>query len=372
MLSRGGCVVQRGLCSSVSAVLQHSAGSGLILQSLSTDVYQNLALEDWIHDAADLQDRGVLLMWRSRGAVVVGRHQNPWQEADLPVMRDRGVPLARRRSGGGTVFHDLGNINFTFFTSKKNYDRHRNLGVVTGALKALRPGLDVRATERFDILLGGRYKISGTAAKLGRTSAYHHCTLLCSADRRLLSAVLKPTSQGIKSNATPSVPSPVQNLLDQDPSLDSETIQNAVADQYNSEFGFRGPVRQVDPSDELMFPGISRLTLDLQTWDWRFGRTPPFSLQTSLQLRDRASQTLTKATVTMEIKSGIIERCDLDVPSDWLPGPLCEELGSMLVGGRFCPSQTAAVSAALLRSSSQSPAVLTRLQNLCENVAALM
>lgn len=138
-----------------------ASDTGLVLCSRSTDVYQNLALEDWIDANVDLQKRSVLLLWRNRPAVVVGRHQNPWTECSLPAMREAGIPLARRRSGGGTVYHDLGNLNLTFFTSKKAYDRRRNLKVVTDALRLLQPGLDVRATDRFDILLNGHLKISG-------------------------------------------------------------------------------------------------------------------------------------------------------------------------------------------------------------------
>lgn len=138
-----------------------SGEAGLVLRSRSTDVYQNLALEDWIDANVDLQQRSVLLLWRNRPAVVIGRHQNPWTECNLPAMRRAGIPLARRRSGGGTVFHDLGNLNLTFFTSKKAYDRRRNLKVITDALQQLRPQLDVQATDRFDILLNGRLKISG-------------------------------------------------------------------------------------------------------------------------------------------------------------------------------------------------------------------
>ncbi len=180
-------------------LLRWDGKAGIILKSSSTGIFENLALEDWIHDHVDLQNRSMLLLWRNAPVVVIGRHQNPWQECNLPLMRRLGIPLARRRSGGGTVFHDFGNINMTFFTSKKKYDRHRNLKVVTSALKALRPDLDVAATPRFDILLNGHYKISGTAAKLGKTSAYHHCTLLCSVDRSILSSVLKSnTSEFIK------------------------------------------------------------------------------------------------------------------------------------------------------------------------------
>lgn len=139
-----------------------SSDTGMILHSRSTDVYHNLALEDWIDSNMDLQQRSILLLWRNRPAVVIGRHQNPWTECNLSVMRSAGISLARRRSGGGTVYHDLGNLNLTFFTSKKTYDRQRNLGVITEALQRIRPELDVLATDRFDILLNGHFKISGS------------------------------------------------------------------------------------------------------------------------------------------------------------------------------------------------------------------
>ncbi|XP_010884599.2 lipoyltransferase 1, mitochondrial [Esox lucius] len=356
--------------STLSAVIDETVNSGLILKSMSTDVFENLALEDWIHDHVDLQTRSILFLWRNAPAVVIGRHQNPWQECNLQAMRQKGIPLARRRSGGGTVFHDLGNVNLTFFSSKKKYDRHRNLQVVTSALKGLRPDLDVRATERFDILLNGHHKISGTAAKLGRTAAYHHCTLLCSTDRVLLSAVLKPTCQGIHSNATQSVPSPVKNLLDEDPTLDADTIMEAIASQYNTEFGFSSPITNVDPSDELLLPGIQKMAHELLAWEWIFGKTPNFRICTTFEMKDGTS--ICNVTLNMDIKKGIIEYCHIDVPSDWLPMELSQEFSSHLIGGKCCPYEMSVLAAELLRTASRNKELGRKMYNLCKKVIFMM
>ncbi|XP_028255592.1 lipoyl amidotransferase LIPT1, mitochondrial [Parambassis ranga] len=367
-LLRGG--VQWAVSRTCSSLFMDSDSAGLVLQSQCTDVYQNLALEDWIDSNVDLQERSVLLLWRNQPAVVIGRHQNPWAECNLPAMRAAGIPLARRRSGGGTVYHDLGNLNLTFFASKKAYDRKRNLKVVTETLRRLQPGLDVQATDRFDILLNGHYKISGTASRLSRKSSYHHCTLLYAADRSALSAVLRPSCPGIQSNATPSVPSPVVNLKEHAPSLQWEELLGAVAQQYASEFGLSSSSVLVDPSDDSVFPGVDLLAAELRSWDWTFGRTPKFSVKTLLELTDDQLPARRSAQLCMEVKGGRIESCELDVPADWLPERLSGELSGVLVGERFCPHRAAAAVTALLRSESSE--LHGRLNKLCDAVVAVM
>ncbi|XP_037552309.1 lipoyltransferase 1, mitochondrial [Nematolebias whitei] len=346
-----------------------SGGAGLVLQSQSTDVYQNLALEDWIDAHVDLEHRSVLLLWRNEPVVVIGRHQNPWTECDLSAMRRLGIPLARRRSGGGTVYHDLGNLNMTFFASKKAYDRQRNLKVVTEALKRLCPELDVRATERFDILLNGHYKISGTASRLSRKSSYHHCTLLHSSDRPALSTVLRPSRAGIQSNATPSIPSPVTNLTDHAPSLEWDQLLEALAQQYNREFGLCSASTIVDPSAESSFPGVGSMAAELRSWEWTFGKTPKFSIESRLQLTDEQLGARCPAELHMEVKNGRVDSCRLDVPADWLPLQQSRQLSDVLVGERFCPHRAAAAVTELLRS--ESGQLRRRLLNLCEAVVAV-
>ncbi|TDH06467.1 hypothetical protein EPR50_G00113720 [Perca flavescens] len=319
---------------------------GQVLVSRSTDVFENLALEQWL-DSSSSPGARRLLLWRNRPAVVIGRHQNPWAECDLAAARRRGVALARRRSGGGAVYHDLGNLNVTFLAPREAYDRRRNLSVVTGALRRARPGLDVLATERLDVVLNGSFKISGSASRLSRTPPYHHCTLLHSADRSAPPPVLRPSCPGIHSNATPSVPSPVANLLDHDPTLQWDELLEALVQQYNAEFGYDAVMAPVDPADELAFPGVGQLAAELRGWDWTFGRTPKFSVQSVLDLRD-ATATSCSARLRVEVKAGLVQSCELDVPSHWLPGGAERRAGRRAGRGPVLPGSGAAAAVAVV------------------------
>lgn len=138
----------------------------------------------------------------------------------------------------------------------------------------------------------------------------------------------------------------------------------------SSEFGVQGgKVVAVQPADEQSFAGIDQSIAMLRSWDWTHGRTPKFSVSTTLELTDHDCSKACTANVHLEVKSGRVERCELSVPPDWLPGGACSELAALLAGARFCPSETAPIIAAFLRSK---PCEETRLRNLCENIVALM
>lgn len=102
--------------------------------SQSNDIYTNLALEDWLYKNFDFSHHHVLLLWANQPCVVIGRHQNPFTEANVSKLMERGITLARRNSGGGAVYHDPGNLNCTFFTPRERYDRKYNLNIVTRSL----------------------------------------------------------------------------------------------------------------------------------------------------------------------------------------------------------------------------------------------
>ena len=160
--------------------------------SQSNDVFTNLALEDWFYRNKNFEKNDLLLFWINEPCVVIGRHQNPWAEVDFSQLSQHGIQFSRRNSGGGTVYHDQGNINCTFFSTRLGYNRKRNLELICEALTK-EWNLNVEVSPREDIILDQTYKISGTASKLGNKVAYHHCTLLIHVDTSKLLQALRPT-----------------------------------------------------------------------------------------------------------------------------------------------------------------------------------
>ena len=130
-----------------------------VFLSQSHNVFTNLALEDWLYRNFRFGRHNVLMVWRNSPCVVIGRHQNPWREVNTQYLHAAGMPLARRNSGGGTVYHDLGNLNLTFFSSRQQYDRDANLALVAEALRQ-GWGFDITVNGRDDILLDNAFKVS--------------------------------------------------------------------------------------------------------------------------------------------------------------------------------------------------------------------
>lgn len=126
--------------------------------SQSNDIFTNLALEDWMYKNFDFTNHHVMLLWINSPCVVIGRHQNPWLEANIGNGTDHGVQLARRNSGGGTVYHDNGNLNMTFFTPKDRYNRKQNLEIITSALNR-EWGLKAEINKKDDIVIDGINKV---------------------------------------------------------------------------------------------------------------------------------------------------------------------------------------------------------------------
>lgn len=244
--------------------------------SQSHDVYTNLALEDWIYAHVDFSQQQLLMLWQNNPCVVIGRHQNPWMEANLPYLHQQGISMARRNSGGGCVYHDLGNLNLTFFTNREQYNREGNLQLICDTLRE-RWGVGALMNQRKDITLNG-FKVSGTASKLGRNIAYHHCTLLLSADTHTLHHALNSNKDMYSTKATASVSSPVCTLQSQVSGINMQDLMVSVGERFlnKGEAAQQQGFHKVNPTNSW-FQDLRSHHSHLSSWDWVYGHTPPFT-----------------------------------------------------------------------------------------------
>ncbi|XP_052802395.1 lipoyltransferase 1, mitochondrial-like isoform X2 [Mya arenaria] len=216
-------------------------------------------------------------MWRDSPCVVIGRHQNPWVECNVPYCELFSVKVARRKSGGGAVYHDDGNVNVSFITDRSLYNRRANLQSVVDAL-ADKWAIPLSINDREDILIYNKNKVSGTASKLSRDKSYHHFTLLCKADRIRMSSILHSNMEGVSSKATKSTPAPVGNLSDHQPNVDFDSVVHVISEAYIKDRQNLN-ITNVNPLDEIMFPGVTKHAEELMTWGWIYGKTPHFTIQ---------------------------------------------------------------------------------------------
>lgn len=244
-----------------------------VLLSESTNPWFNLATEDWIFRELDPHTH-TLFLWRNDNTVVIGRHQNPWVECKVQKMEDDGVYLARRQSGGGAVFHDLGNTNFTFLSARDGYDQDANFAIIISALATF--GITAERSGRNDILAEGR-KISGSAFKHTKERSFHHGTLLINADLGRLVDYLNPHKKKLTAKGIKSVRSRVANLTEFDSSLDHDTISQAVMESFFTYYGARCEPELLDGSTLRAIPSLDRYYQQMADWEWRFGHTPDFS-----------------------------------------------------------------------------------------------
>lgn len=240
--------------------------------SQSTNPWFNLALEEEFVNSVK-PDEIILYLWQNQNTVVIGKHQNPWREVLVKELESDNGKLARRLSGGGAVFHDLGNLNFTFIMHKTHEDLHRQLGVIVNGVKSL--GIQAEFSGRNDILAEGR-KFSGNAFYYGRDNYYHHGTILVDVDMTKLGRYLNVSLKKLNAKGVESVKSRVINLKTLNPRLTLPMTKDAICDAFEAEYG------KCDETHMISETTASKSALDryhhYASWEWRIGKTPKFDV----------------------------------------------------------------------------------------------
>lgn len=233
----------------------------------------NFAFEEALFHS-DRLDGPVLLLWVNAPCVVIGRHQNPWREVALKALYEDGIPLIRRMSGGGTVYHDLGNLNYSFIASGKQYNEHENFQMILKALSAL--GVEANLNQRKDIVVGD-FKNSGNAFYMRGNKRLHHGTLLVNTDHHKLWRYLDTDGDAIEQRGIISKKSEVINLSDLDSGISVDRVKKVIVDtvkHFHKDVKiFYGDKSLLTEQQEKVYKNALKRH---ETWEWRFGETPSF------------------------------------------------------------------------------------------------
>lgn len=268
----------------------------LLIYNDNTNPYFNLAMEEYLlkNSTEDL-----FILWRNKPSVIVGKNQNTLSEINLEYVKENSIPVVRRQSGGGAVFHDLGNINFTFITNNNNSfsDFKKFTQPIIDLLKTM--GLDATFSGRNDLLIDGK-KFSGNAQYNYRNKVMHHGTLLFSSQITDLSNALKVKSIKFEGKGIKSVKSRVTNISEH---LDTKMSVLEFKDlimNYMASIDSDNKLYTLSKED---IDGIEKLVeKKYNTWEWNFGNSPKYSFSNELKYPGG------NVEFNLEINKGVISK----------------------------------------------------------------
>ena len=304
----------------------------LVVRAARQCPYGNIAAEKLLMDAV-APGQVVLYLWRNARTVVIGRNQSAHAEVNLSELERDGGKLARRYSGGGAVYHDLGNLNFTFIARRDAYDVTRQTQVIVEAVRAL--GVDAQVTGRNDVLVGGR-KFSGHAYYRSGEACYHHGTLMVDVDVEQLSRYLRPSADKLLARGVRSVRSRVTNLVDIVPTLTVAQLDESLCAAFAREYG--GVPREQAVDEVLDASALHELAERLAS--------PAWLLRDEQEFAHVARERFAWGGVTLRytLEEGRI--CACSIASDGLEADYLEAVPALLAGCEFSPAALEAALAA--------------------------
>jgi len=272
----------------------------LIINRSQTDPYFNIAAEEYL---LKNMEEDCFMLWQNEPSIIVGKHQNTLAEINYSFVKENNIPVIRRISGGGTVYHDLGNLNFTFINSGEK-------GKLVNFQKFTQPiievlnqlGVPARFEGKNDLRVNG-FKISGNAEHVYKNKVLHHGTLLFCADLDFLKQAIKSFPEKYHDKAVQSVRSKVANIskfLDKDISVEiiKKKIVNHIQKSKTETSSY-----SLKEEDKI---GINNLVQEkYNTWQWNFGYSPGYMFESKLHLQKQI------VTIGIFVKNGVIENIEL-------------------------------------------------------------
>lgn len=296
-----------------------------IVETDSLDPFNNLAIEEYMTFHVK-ENEVILFLWQNQNTVVIGRNQNAWSECNINAMEEDKIHLARRMSGGGAVFHDTGNLNFTFIARDNLYDTERQTEIILNACRDL--GLDAEKTGRNDLVIDGR-KFSGHAYYSSKGFNYHHGTILVDVSSDKMMKYLNVSDRKLKSNGVRSVVSRVINIKDLLPGMSVDDIIKSFKSSLKKEF-MKEYQKDADRTVVKVIPvpeADEELNRKYASEEWRFGKK--FDYEKRIVHRFSFGE----ADIQFSLKDEKIKECY--IYSDSLNVELSDILKSLLTGCRY-------------------------------------
>jgi len=260
----------------------------------NTDPYFCLAAEEYLLKNFS---EDIFMLWQSENAVVVGKHQNLLGEINYPFVRKNNIAICRRISGGGTVFHDSGNVNFSFIKNVKSPAEISFKQFTAPVVEALaKLGITATTSGRNDLLIDG-FKISGNAEHVYKNRVLHHGTLLFDSDLKNLGQAIKVTPGKYESKAVQSNRSPVANILQflKTPMTTGEFMQ------FLLEVQLENPENNLYHLNENDIQTIEKLSEEkFKTWEWNFGYSPKYTFKNEVEIEGKV------LSIQLVVEKGVI------------------------------------------------------------------
>jgi lipoate-protein ligase A len=295
----------------------------LCIHLKNTDPFFCLAAEEYL--LKNFPD-DIFMLWQSENAVVIGKHQNLLGEINYPFVFENNIKLARRISGGGTVFHDAGNVNFSFIKNVKT-PAEISFKMFTAPIVDVLAILGVKATTsgRNDLQVDG-LKISGNAEHVFKNRVLHHGTLLFNSDLKNLGQAIKVIPGKYESKAVQSNRSPVGNILQ----FLSQKMSTKEFIQFLIGVQLENPENSVYQLNETDIQTIEQLSKEkFRTWEWNFGYSPRYSFKNEVEIGRKTLK------IELDVQKGIIVDCNIS--GNYFSGKVAENLSSLLQNKRHFP-----------------------------------